>query len=100
MIKDKEVAMVAAGHRALEILKLKPTIPVEEIIQEVIPSLIAKTDVKIAAIAAITGVVKLKREKSDLSDRQAIQNFINSSKILDVPKDKEDLEVIEESLKG
>lgn len=100
MIKDKEIAMVAAGHKALEILKIKPTIPVEEIIQEVILEIVAKTDVKIAAIAAINSVVKIKREHPERSDREAIQEFINNSKILDVPKDKEDLEVIEESLKG
>jgi len=99
MIKDKEVAIVSAGHRALEILKREPTMPVEEVIQKVMSSLFAQTDVKIAAIAGVNAIVKLKRQNPDRSDKQVIQEFISSSKKLEQVEEEEEIDETEESLR-
>jgi hypothetical protein len=98
MIKDKEVAMVSAGHKALEILEKDPTLPIEEIIQKVMSHIFAKPDVKIVAISAVNSIVKLKRKNPDMSDKQVIQEFISTSKKLEQAEEEEEIDEIEESL--
>ena len=77
MIKDTEIAIVYAASKALELLAKDPYISAEEIIPLVMISLDANADAKIMAVAAINGVVRMRREFKDLGDKQVIQKYID-----------------------
>ena len=83
MINEKEVAIVNASSRALKIIKKASDMPVEEIIQRLMPFLSdMNEEAKIAAIAAINGIVKMRRDKTynNLTDRKLIEKFVTKFK--------------------
>lgn len=78
MIDDIEVAIVSAASKALQLLNKDPYMSFEEIIQNVMRSIDASSDIKIKAIAAVNDIVKMRRQFKNLSDKQIIQNYITS----------------------
>lgn len=78
MIEDIEIAIVSAASKALELLNKDPYVSFEEIIQNVMRSIDANSDIKIKAIAAVNDIVKMRRQFKNLSDKQIIQNYIES----------------------
>jgi hypothetical protein len=80
-IKESEVAMVNAASTALKILNKDSLKSTEEIIQEVVSLVRAKTEAKIAAISAADQVIKMKRQNPSLSDREAIERAVKKAKL-------------------
>ena len=82
-IKDNEVAMVHASSFALKILKKVPHLQSEEIIKKVLPFIEAEKmsqELEIFAIAAVNGVIKMRHEHNDLSDREIIERVVRELK--------------------
>jgi hypothetical protein len=80
-IKDKEVAIVNAISKTLELLKKDPSLMVEAIIQKVMLDIRGDTDSKVAAIAAINSAVKIKSKEAELSNREIIERVSKELKI-------------------
>lgn len=80
VIKDAEIAMVAAAHKALELYKKDPNIETEEVIKIVMKSIDANTNSKIPAVAAVNGVLRLKRQSPSISDKQIIERFVSENR--------------------
>ena len=80
MIKDAEIAIVGAVSKALQIMNKDPYISPEEIIQNVMSSIEAKSEAKISAVASVNNAIKLKRYDKNLTDRQIIQQAVSDYK--------------------
>lgn len=83
MIDNPELAVVNAASRALKIHKKAPNLPVEDIIKKIMPFLAADEmteKAKIAAIAAVNGVIKLRRQDKTLAERQIIEKFVKENR--------------------
>jgi hypothetical protein len=83
MEKEIEVAAVNSASLALKINKKAPHLELEDIIKKVLPFVSAdelSQDAKIAAIAAVNGVVKLRRSNKILSDREIIERVLKELK--------------------
>ena len=79
-IKESEVAMVSAASAALKILNKDETKTTEEIIQEVVSLVRAKTDAKIASISAANQAIKIKRQNPEFGDREIIERAVKEAK--------------------
>jgi hypothetical protein len=82
MIKDVEIAMVHAANYALEYQDKKYNADIEEIIKQFLNKfnyLYTKSKLKIYSVAAISEVLKLKRDKNNrnLNNKQLMQMFTN-----------------------
>lgn len=83
MIKEIEIAVVNSASKALKIYKKAPNLSIEEIIKKVILFLQAddmNQKAKIAAIAAVNGAIKLKKQHKELLDREIIERFLREYK--------------------
>lgn len=80
MIKDAEIAIVGAVSKALQLMNKNPNISSEEVIQEVMSSLDAKSSAKIYAIASVNNAIKLKRHDTSMTDRQITQQAVSDYK--------------------
>ena len=83
MIKHSEIAMVSAASYALDYQDKNIDADIEEIIQKVIENLDAlgtKIDLKIFGIAAVSEILKLKKENKHKTNNQTLQIFVNNSK--------------------
>jgi len=83
MEKEIELAIVSASNMALKINKKAPHLQVEDIIKKVIPFVSAdkiSQESKIAAIAGVNGVIKLRRSNKILSDREVIERTLKELK--------------------
>lgn len=80
MIKDTEIVIVSAVTKALELLDKDPTISPEKIIQQVMSSVIAKSDAKIYAISSVNNAIKIKRNNLRFSNRQIVQGAVSDYK--------------------
>jgi hypothetical protein len=83
MIKEIEIAIVNSANRALKIMKKAPHLQVEEIIKKLLPFFEAEgmsEEAKIAAVAAINGVINLRRVHRELGDREIIERFMREYK--------------------
>ena len=78
MIKDREIAMVNAASKALEIMNQSPMADSEDIIKYVMASLSAPPEIKIQGVAAANEIIKLRRARQDLSDKQVLQLFVDN----------------------
>lgn len=81
MINDAEIAIVSAASKALELLKKDPYMPIEEIIKIVMLHVNASSNAKIQAIAAVNGVVKIRREDRTMTDRQIVQQAVSDYRL-------------------
>ena len=86
MIEDKEIAIISAASKALELMEKNPHVEVEEIIKIVMGNLDAKSEEKIPAIAAIDAVVKLKRENLNMGNKQIIQKLLDNYRARNNPQ--------------
>jgi len=80
MIKDAEIAIVSAVSKALQLINQNPTISPEEVIQEVMSSVDARSAAKIPAIASVNNAIKLKRYDKTMTDRQITQQAVSDYK--------------------
>jgi len=83
MIYEIEIAVANAVDRALKINKKAPHLEVSEIIKKILPFLNAdemNQESKIAAIAAVNGVIKLRRSNKILGDREIIERILKELK--------------------
>lgn len=83
-IKDVKLAMMVTALAALDYLKLKPTADVESVMRHIIEKVHADNDAKIAGIAAANFVIKYVQQNPGLSQKQVMQQLVNSTnEILD-----------------
>ena len=80
--------MVSAASKALELYEKNPNVEIEEAIKIVLNTLDATRESKIPAVAAVNGVLKMKRASPGISDKQIIQKFISDNKGLAEPIDE------------
>ena len=78
MIKDREIAMVNAASKALEIMDNSPDADTEDIIKYVMASLDAPSELKIQGIAAANEIIKMRRAYRELTDKQVLQLFVDN----------------------
>jgi hypothetical protein len=83
--RGREVVMIAAASRALEIKVKHPSWEYEEILPEVIRSLEydeprGDTEAKINAVAAVDKILKLRRENPKLTNKQLVQKLVDDSR--------------------
>jgi hypothetical protein len=83
MIKEIEIAIVNAANRALKMYSKAPNLSTEETIKKIMPFLEGddmNEKAKVAAIAAVNGVLKIKRQHKELLDREIIEKFLKENK--------------------
>jgi hypothetical protein len=83
--RGREVVMIAAASRALEIKAQHPSWEYEEILKEVIRTLEydeprGDTEAKISAVSAVDKVLKLKQGFPKLTNKQVVQKLVDNSK--------------------
>ncbi len=80
LIKNKEITMVAAISKALDIMKSDLEMPSDEIIQGVFGKIRGNTESKIAAIAAVNSAISLKRKNPSMLSREVIERIVKETK--------------------
>ncbi|MEK6824061.1 MAG: hypothetical protein AABY06_03430 [Nanoarchaeota archaeon] len=83
MIKHSEIAMVNAASYALEYRDKNPGADIEEIIRKVIENLDdlrTEKSIKVFGIAAVSEILKLKKENKHKTNKQILQMFVNNTK--------------------
>ena len=90
MIKDAEIAIVGAVSKALQLMNKNPNISSEEIIQEVMSSIQAKSTAKIYAVASVNNAIKLRRHDKGMTDRQITQQAVSDYKKFLIENSEED----------
>lgn len=77
-IKDPKIAMTSAAAKALDYIKSNRFYEPEEVLKHVMKDIDATPSAKISAIAAANEAIKLKRENITMTDKQIMQQVMNS----------------------
>lgn len=81
-IKDKEIVIVNAATKALDLYSKDPYIETEKVIKEVVQGINTDNELKIIAVAAIDAVLKMKRKNPALPNKKIIQRFLDEKSYL------------------